>query len=237
MKKRMRAGLMKIMEKGQSAEAAAKQRELDDIFDEEKLDFEPEGHESSSQYDSDGEKVEKRKKLDADAVEDEGFAAYRKNNVEEDAQIAEAVIQGMAEYTEFKVVIHQKESKRVMQKQLVTNSHMVRLCLMRCFHPERLLDEIRSFVGFFLGVQYTEAPPFDFSNILSSASSKTPILFMNGPNVNCLNELHIFKKSAFTVNENITIQYQPLGSVAPEKVAKLIIKSACRGEWLLLDNL
>ena len=114
---------------------------------------------------------------------------------------------------------------------------MIRLCLMRCFHPERLLDEIRSFVSFFLGVQYTEAPPFDFSSVLSSASSKTPILFMNGPNVNCLNELHIFKKSAFSVNDSITIQYQPLGSVAPEKVAKLIIKSACRGEWLLLDNL
>ena len=66
---------------------------------------------------------------------------------------------------------------------------MVRLCLMRCFHPDRLLDEIRSFVSFFLGVEYTEAPPFDFSNILKSASRLTPILFLNGPNVNCFNEL------------------------------------------------
>ena len=84
---------------------------------------------------------------------------------------------------------------------------MVRLCLMRCFHPERLLDEIRSFVSFFLGVSYTEAPPFDFSNVLNSATPKTPILFMNGPNVNCLNELQIYKKATFSVNDNVTIQY------------------------------
>ena len=76
----------------------------------------------------------------------------------------------MAEHTEFKVHVNAKDTRRIRQKQSVTNAHMVRLCLMRCFHPDRLLDEIRSFVSFFLGVQYTEAPPFDFNNILDSAS-------------------------------------------------------------------
>ena len=33
------------------------------------------------------------------------------------------------------------------------------------------------------------------------------------------------------------IEYQPLGSVSYEAIAKKIIRAACRGTWLLLDNL
>lgn len=72
---------------------------------------------------------------------------------------------------------------------------------MRCFHPDKLLDEIRSFISFFLGVEFTEAPVFDFSNILRSASKRTPILFLNGPNVNCFNELQNCKKACLAVSD------------------------------------
>ena len=50
-------------------------------------------------------------------------------------------------------------------KQYVINSHMVRLCIMRCFHPEKLYHEIKSFISYFLGRIYTEQPAFDFSTI------------------------------------------------------------------------
>lgn len=33
------------------------------------------------------------------------------------------------------------------------------------------------------------------------------------------------------------MDYQPLGSVEHDKIAKLIMRAACRGSWLLLDNL
>ena len=35
--------------------------------------------------------------------DDLGYESHRKNNVEEDVKIAESIIQGIAEYTEFKV--------------------------------------------------------------------------------------------------------------------------------------
>lgn len=38
-------------------------------------------------------------------------------------------------------------------------------------------------------------------------------------------------------DNNIEIEYQPLGSVSFENIAKNIIRAACRGSWLLLDNL
>ena len=113
---------------------------------------------------------------------------------------------------------------------------MVRLCLMRCFHPEKLMDEIRSFISFFLGYSYTEVPPFDFHSILKQTSPKIPVLFLYGPNVNSLTELYTFRSIDQTFKDS-SIEYQPLGSIKPERIAKLIIRSACKGDWLLLDNL
>ena len=62
------------------------------------------------------------------------------------------------------------------------------------------------------------------------------MLFLNGPNVNCRGELETFKEIQKETADT-TIQYQPLGSIQAERISKLIIRSACKGDWLLLDNL
>ena len=70
-------------------------------------------------YDSDGEKVEqkgKKKENDSDDDAKDGYAYFRKNNVEEDAAIAETVTQGMAEHTEFQVQFALQDSKKARQK-------------------------------------------------------------------------------------------------------------------------
>ena len=59
---------------------------------------------------------------------------------------------------------------------------------------------------------------------------------MVGPNVNPYGELTIYKAiQAGTIKTDL--DYQPLGQVASAKVVKKIIRSACIGNWLLLDNL
>lgn len=35
----------------------------------------------------------------------------------------------------------------------------------------------------------------------------------------------------------VQIEYQPMGSVEFDRIAKMIIRAACKGTWLLLDNL
>ena len=37
--------------------------------------------------------------------------------------------------------------------------------------------------------------------------------------------------------EKTVVDYQPLGSLEFDKITKLVIRAACRGSWLLLDNL
>ena len=63
---------------------------------------------------------------------------------------------------------------------------LVRLCIMRCFHPDKLMQEIRSFIVHFLGKHFVEVPKFDFKLFLECTNKTTPVLFTVGPNVNCL---------------------------------------------------
>ena len=107
---------------------------------------------------------------------------------------------------------------------------------MRCFHPEKLMQEVRSFIAYFLGQAYIEPLAFDFTSIMKQTSKTIPTLFMVGPNVNTYVELNIFKDVMPSTVHTI-IDYQPLGSIENQRISKLIIKSACQGNWLLLDNL
>ena len=125
-------------------------------------------------------------------VED-AFEDFRKNNIEEDTRIALAIIQGIAEYAEFKVQKTKKLTKRQMMKQYVINSHMVRLCIMRCFHPEKLYHEVKSFISYFLGRNFTEQPPFEFTRIYSQTKKTEAIMLMVGSNVNAYTELSNLK--------------------------------------------
>ena len=68
----------------------------------------------------------------------------------------------MAEYTEFKVSHKKKASLKRLEKQLSLDKDLVRLCIMRCFHPDKLMQEIRSFIVHFLGKHFVEVPKFDF---------------------------------------------------------------------------
>ena len=107
---------------------------------------------------------------------------------------------------------------------------------MRCFHPEKLMQEIRSFIAYFLGQAYIEPPPFDFGTILKQTTKTCPTLFMVGPNVNTYVELSIYREIQ-SQTLGTQIDYQPLGAIEHERISKLIIRSACAGNWLLLDNL
>lgn len=116
----------------------------------------------------------------------EGYESTRKNNVEEDMRVASTIIQGIAEYTEFKVHFKRKHSWKRIEKQLNLDKDLVRLCIMRCFHPDKLMQEIRAFVVHFLGKKFVEPPRFNFSQFLNTTSKRVPVLFMVGSDVNCL---------------------------------------------------
>ena len=92
-------------------------------------------------------------------------------------------------------------------KQYVINSHMVRLCIIRCFHPQKLYSEIKSFISYFLGRRFTGQPDFEFHKILKQTDKKTPTLLMLGPNVNAYTELYNLKKSMPATATEVSLHY------------------------------
>ena len=121
---------------------------------------------------------------------EDGFESSRKNDLEEDARIAKTIMEGVAEYTTFEVKLESKEEKmNRASEQFSLDKDLLRLCIMRCFHPDKLMQEIRSFIGHFLGKHFVEIPILNFSKLYKRTSKRTIVLFMCGPNVNCLQEL------------------------------------------------
>ena len=77
------------------------------------------------------------------------------------------------------------------------------------------MQEIRSFVVHFLGKSFVETPKFQFKEFLKSTNKRTPVLFMVGPNVNCIKELEQLMLTDPKTCEKVMVDYQPLGSVEP----------------------
>ena len=107
---------------------------------------------------------------------------------------------GVAEYTEFFVESSINKKKR-FRIQTILTSDLSRLCIMRCFHPEKIMVEIRSFITKFLGPRYIDPPNFDWNPILNSSKKSIPNLIMVGPNVNAYVELKFIIGNFFEFKE------------------------------------
>ena len=115
----MAKGLQSMIKTGkESLDAQAHERELDGIFD-----VSEDSDDGTAGNDQDGESAREARKKNfkrgntfnayfEEDSDDLGYETHRKNNVEEDVKIAESIIQGIAEYTEFKVQGPKKESRR-----------------------------------------------------------------------------------------------------------------------------
>ena len=98
---------------------------------------------------------------------EDGFESTRQNDIEEDARIAKTIMEGVAEYTTFEVKLESKEEKmNRASDQFSLDKDLLRLCIMRCFHPDKLMQEIRSFIVHFLGKHFVEIPILNFSKLL-----------------------------------------------------------------------
>lgn len=84
------------------------EQELDDIF---KAELNPDSDADSNENDIlSTSKTGRGAGPNSDDYVEEGYESYRKNNVDEDRQIAATVLQGIAEYTEFKVHVSKRNN-------------------------------------------------------------------------------------------------------------------------------
>ena len=114
-------------------------------------------------------------------------------------------------------------------------SRFVRLCLISCLCPERLLPSIRAFVGDELGVGYSEGDGGgEVEDALADSDSRVPVLCLLQPN--CDVEGSISKMAS---DRGLTDRLQriSLGSGDNAQAVQLIERGQDEGLWVLVENL
>ena len=114
-----------------------------------------------------------------------------------------------------------------------TNSPLRRLCLLRCFRPDKLLLAIQDFVIAHLGQRYVEPPPFDLASCFADSSPTTPLLFVLSSGSDPTRAFFAFADSA---GMRGSVQGISLGQGQGALAARLIEEAASKGSWVLLQN-
>lgn len=126
-------------------------------------------------------------------VEDIQLEVGINNTREEDKLIAKTIIDGFPTSLEYKPKRDIKKLKKRFRIQLIMESDLRKLCLMRCFKPSRVIHEIKNFVVKFLGSFYNDPPLTDWTRILKKTKKTQPNLLMLGPNMNPYDEFKTAK--------------------------------------------
>ena len=152
----------------------------------------------------------------------------------------DSLVQGLDDYQEFRYgsVMFEKEQKI---KKAQVFKYLLRLCVIRCLRPDRVVPEVNRFLGNVLDPRFMEPPVYDFKRLgdgfrefSGKSGARKPILFILSSSINAMNELQILKNY---LNLKVKIHYLPLGSSNDVRVKELILEGAKNGDWVLLENL
>jgi hypothetical protein len=116
-----------------------------------------------------------------------------KNNLQDEMEIAEAIICGIAQYNEIDVK-NVDDKTKVDQQQLKINKDILKLVVTRCFRPDKLMSDIKEFIIKVLGNPFVAIPSQNFNKYVYPNTTRfRPILVIMGENIDCSDELKIIK--------------------------------------------
>ncbi|CAD2219007.1 dynein heavy chain [Angomonas deanei] len=110
---------------------------------------------------------------------------------------------------------------------------MQRLIVTRCFRMDKVGPAIQSFVKHYIGERYIIVPTFDLLDAYKDSDCLTPLIFINSPGSDPMNDLLRFAES---VNMLKKLDKVSLGQGQGKKAEELISNARERGQWILLQN-
>jgi dynein heavy chain len=128
----------------------------------------------------------------------------------------------------------------IEEKDLLINKDILKLCITRCFRPDKLMFAIRDFVSKILGDQYISMPPANFNSYVWPNTTRfKPILVMMGENIDSYEELKLIKAKSKNCSKtgDEGLKIIPCGTGKSSKIARTVIEAAINGHWVLLDNI
>lgn len=167
------------------------------------------------------------------AAEDDDAFYKRKSLVEEDQYVGKKRIDGLPEYAEFDTAAFKEEGDRDAV-QLLLNKVVLRFCVLRIFRPELTELMVKTFIELFLDSSYTQAPPFQYLDVMRQSESTCPNLIMRDASIDPQAELLRLQK---VVKKECQFHYVALTPQSLRQLPGMLAFAAQSGHWVLLDNL
>ena len=108
---------------------------------------------------------------------------------------------------------------------------MQRLCVMRCFRPDRVYNAVKLFVIEILGEKFVQPPVLDYARIFSQSSPLAPMVFILSPGADPQSDI---QKFADEMNMNLKFKFVALGQGQGPFAEQLLEAGYKRGKSLSL---
>ncbi len=111
---------------------------------------------------------------------------------------------------------------------------MERLCVMRCFRPDRVINTMRNIVTDEMGKKYVQPPVLDYKRIHSQSSANIPLIIILSPGADPQSSIQQVGKSLGFHDDRI--QYLSLGQGQGTLAENMIKEGSHMGHWVILQN-
>ena len=109
-----------------------------------------------------------------------------------------------------------------------------KLCLLRCFRPDRVYNGITNFVIARMGEKYVMPPVVNFKNIFDQSLPTSPVVFILSPGADPQNDLQKLAESlGFSGSK---LKFLSLGQGQAPIALQLLDTAVNNGNWLMLQN-
>ncbi|CAK9833026.1 Dynein axonemal heavy chain 3 [Anthophora retusa] len=113
-----------------------------------------------------------------------------------------------------------------------TSESLVKLVILKCIRPDKLVAAVRMFVIHNMGQSFVEPPPFDLQACYNDSNNVTPLIFILSPGSDPMAGLIRFSDD-YGVSNLMTIS---LGQGQGPIAANMIDTGIKSGEWVVLQN-
>jgi len=111
---------------------------------------------------------------------------------------------------------------------------LLRLCVMRCFRPDRVYNMAKLFVIEQIGEKYVQPPVLDYERIYEQSSATTPMIFILSPGADPQADIQTLGDGlGFSGTK---FRYVALGQGQGPVATQLLDSGSTRGYWILLQN-
>lgn len=108
-----------------------------------------------------------------------------------------------------------------------------RLVITRLFRKDKVAPTIQHFVKSYIGERFIIVPQFDLMDAYKDSDAMTPLIFINSPGSDPMNDLLRF---AETMRMSKKLDKVSLGQGQGKKAEELISNACEKGQWVLLQN-